>query len=94
MSADRSTTLGDVFLPDLDLGNVPHVVTSWFASEGQRVVVGDRLVEITAGDVTVDLVAPASGLLVERCVHLDERLAVGQLLARIQADEARPPPLP
>lgn len=85
-STDDSTKGGDVLLPDLDLGNVPHVVTSWFASEGQRVVAGDRLVEITAGDVTVDLVASASGLLIERCVHLDERLFVGQLLARIQAD--------
>jgi pyruvate/2-oxoglutarate dehydrogenase complex dihydrolipoamide acyltransferase (E2) component len=51
-----------------------------------RVVEGDRLVEVTAGDVTVDLAAPASGVLVERCVRTDERLTVGQVLARIRPE--------
>jgi pyruvate/2-oxoglutarate dehydrogenase complex dihydrolipoamide acyltransferase (E2) component len=42
------------------------------------------LIEVTAGDVTVDLSAPASGLLVEQCVKIDDALTVGQILARIQ----------
>lgn len=74
----------DVVLPDLDLPGVPHVVTSWFASEGQNVVEGDRLVEITAGDVTIELAATLTGLLVERCVYLDNRLVSGQLIARLK----------
>jgi pyruvate/2-oxoglutarate dehydrogenase complex dihydrolipoamide acyltransferase (E2) component len=39
---------------------------------------------VTAGDVTVDVSAPASGILAEQCVKIDEHLKVGQLLARIQ----------
>jgi pyruvate/2-oxoglutarate dehydrogenase complex dihydrolipoamide acyltransferase (E2) component len=82
---DTPSSGGEVYLPELDLGNMPHVVTSWFASEGQRVVAGDRLLEVTAGDVTVDISATANGTLSHRCVHLDDRLCAGQLLARITA---------
>jgi pyruvate/2-oxoglutarate dehydrogenase complex dihydrolipoamide acyltransferase (E2) component len=71
-------------LPDFDLG--PAVVTacSWHAAIGQRVVAGDRLLEVLAGDVTIDLPAPASGLLVKRLVAMDEVLSTGQILALIE----------
>jgi 2-oxoglutarate dehydrogenase E2 component (dihydrolipoamide succinyltransferase) len=78
--------VAELHLPDLDLPGVPVVVSAWHAEIGQRVVAGDRLVEVTAGDVTVDLAAPASGVLVERCVGIDERLTLGQCLARVQIE--------
>ena len=74
----------ELHLPDLDLPGVPICASAWHANVGQRVVEGDRLIEVTAGDVTVDLSAPASGVLHEKCVKTDDRLEVGQLLARIQ----------
>jgi pyruvate/2-oxoglutarate dehydrogenase complex dihydrolipoamide acyltransferase (E2) component len=76
----------DLCLPDLDLPGVAVVVSAWHGKVGERVVEGDRLVEVTAGDVTVDLAAPASGVLAERCVRIDERLTAGQVLARIQTE--------
>jgi pyruvate/2-oxoglutarate dehydrogenase complex dihydrolipoamide acyltransferase (E2) component len=75
----------EVLLPDLQLPGFSHIVSSWFASEGQRVVAGDRLLEVTVQDVTIDLVATATGTLCERCVHLDDEVTAGQILARIQA---------
>ena len=74
----------ELTLPDFDLPGAQLTVSAWHAKAGQRVMEGDRLVEISAGDVTVDLSAPATGLLVEQCVKIDDRLTVGQLLARIQ----------
>jgi pyruvate/2-oxoglutarate dehydrogenase complex dihydrolipoamide acyltransferase (E2) component len=74
----------ELTLPDLDLPGVAITASAWHAKQGQRVVEGDRLIEVAAGDVTVDLSAPASGILAEQCVKIDEPLAVGQLLARIQ----------
>ena len=71
-------------LPDFDLPGAQLTVSAWHAKAGQRVVQGDRLIEISAGDVTVDLSAPATGVLVERCVKIDDQLTVGQLLARIE----------
>ena len=74
----------ELHLPDLDLPGVIVTASSWHAKRGQRVVEGDRLIEIAAGDVTVDLSAPATGLLVEQCVKIDDPLTIGQVLARIQ----------
>ena len=74
-------------LPDLDLPDVPIAVSAWHAAGGQRVIEGDRLVEILAGDAVVDLPAPASGVLVKRCVGVDEPLQARQLLAVIEADD-------
>ena len=76
----------DLHLPDLDLPGVAISVSTWHAAVGQRVVEGDRLIEVTAGDVTVDVPAPANGVLAERCVTTDELLSVGQILARIRPE--------
>ena len=74
----------ELFLPDLDLAGVSVSVSAWHAKTGQRVVEGDRLIEVTAQDVTIDLDSPASGILAEQCVKIDQPLTAGQLLARIQ----------
>jgi pyruvate/2-oxoglutarate dehydrogenase complex dihydrolipoamide acyltransferase (E2) component len=74
----------ELVLPDLDLGDVPITACSWHIALGERVVEGDRLLEVLAGEVTVDLPAPASGKLAKRCVAIDEQLRVGQILAIIE----------
>jgi pyruvate/2-oxoglutarate dehydrogenase complex dihydrolipoamide acyltransferase (E2) component len=73
-------------LPDLDIPGVTVVASAWHANVGQRVVEGDRLIEVVAGDVVVDLAAPATGVLIERCVTTDDRLEAGQVLARIRSE--------
>jgi pyruvate/2-oxoglutarate dehydrogenase complex dihydrolipoamide acyltransferase (E2) component len=73
-------------LPDFDLPGVLVSACSWHAHIGQRVIEGDRLLEIVAGDVAVDLPSPASGILVERCISIDQPLETGQLLARIKVE--------
>jgi hypothetical protein len=70
-------------LPDLDLGEIPVLACSWLAEQGSRVVQGDRLLEVVAGEVCVDLEAPASGRLVQRCVGPEDVLSVGQVLGVI-----------
>jgi 2-oxoglutarate dehydrogenase E2 component (dihydrolipoamide succinyltransferase) len=74
----------ELSLPDFDLPAAQPRVSAWHAEVGQRVAQGERLVEITAGDVTVDLAAPASGVLIERCAAVDQTLVAGQKLARIR----------
>ena len=70
-------------LPEFDLVGVPLSCCCWHAKAGQRVMEGDRLMEVLAGDVTIDLAAPASGMLIQRCVDVDEPLCTNQLLAVI-----------
>lgn len=73
-------------LPELGLAGFPVTVSVWHVEVGSEVTAGDRLLEIVAGGVTVDLPSPASGVLAKTFVHEDDELQTGQLLAEI--DEA------
>ena len=77
----------ELTLPELGLPQVTPTVSVWLVEQGDEVTVGDRLLEVLCGSVTVDLSAPANGVLVEVCVEEDEPLSVGQLLAVIDGDE-------
>lgn len=77
-----------LLLADFDLGETPIRACSWLAEAGSRVMQGDRLLEVVAGEVTIDLAAPASGRLARRCVGPDELLTVGQVLAMIATPDA------
>ena len=74
-------------MPDLGLGDEPVTVSLWLVDRGREVSEGDRLLEVQAESVTVDLPAPASGRLVERLVDADDPLTAGQVLGYI--DDAR-----
>ena len=78
-------------LPELGLSHVPIVASLWLVRRGNEVSEGDRLLEVLAGEVTIDLSAPASGILLEKLVAADEPLVVGQPLAVIEAsaDDSR-----
>lgn len=71
-------------LPELGLDNRPVVASVWLVERGGEVTAGDRLLEVLAGEVTIDLSAPASGVLLDTLVEEDEPLAVGQPLAVIE----------
>lgn len=71
-----------LILPDLGL---PHVTVSmWLVARGQKVAIGDRVVEILSDGVTVDLPAPVGGVLVKQFVAEDDPVIVGQALGEIE----------
>jgi pyruvate/2-oxoglutarate dehydrogenase complex dihydrolipoamide acyltransferase (E2) component len=74
-------------LPELGLGARTISASLWLVEPGAEVNAGDRLLEVLAGSVTIDLPSPASGVLVETYVDEDEPLAVGQRLAMIESDD-------
>lgn len=71
-------------LPDLGLTRGPATISLWLVTAGSTVFEGDRLVEILADSVTVDLPAPATGKLIELLAGEDEVVVPGQLLAVIE----------
>ncbi len=77
----------NLVLPDLGLGDRPVTVSLWLVDLNAELSEGDRVVELTADSVTVDLPAPASGTLVETLVAEDEEVAVGQILGVIESNE-------
>ncbi len=81
----------ELLLPDLGIDDVPLVASQWLVEPGQAVLCGDRLLEIVAGCVTVDLPAPADGTFAEALVCEDDVLAVGQLLGIVIGPAGEPP---
>lgn len=75
-----------LFMPELELPGVTATACAWHGQVGGRIVEGDRLIEILAGEVTVDLSAPATGVLLEQCVEADQRVMPGQVLAIIETE--------
>ena len=73
-----------LILPDLGLGDVPVTASVWLVEQGKHVTEGDRLLEVLADGVTVDLPSPVTGLLVKLLVSEDEQLTVGQPLAVLE----------
>lgn len=79
MSSDRRP----IVMPDLGMGPSPLRLGVWLVAPGEEVWEGDRLVEIEAANVTVDLPAPVSGSLARRLVHEGEPVLPGQILGWI-----------
>jgi pyruvate/2-oxoglutarate dehydrogenase complex dihydrolipoamide acyltransferase (E2) component len=72
-------------LPELGIEGGPIVVSLWLVERGSRVEAGEPVLEVLAGVATVDLPAPADGVLVETLVGEDESLRVSQRLAVIES---------
>jgi pyruvate/2-oxoglutarate dehydrogenase complex dihydrolipoamide acyltransferase (E2) component len=79
-----------VILPDLGTGpGVPIVITHWYASRGEQVWEGDRLVEVLVGPTTFDVPAPTTGRLARIRAHEDDQVATGAILGHLAvSDEA------
>jgi pyruvate/2-oxoglutarate dehydrogenase complex dihydrolipoamide acyltransferase (E2) component len=73
-------------MPELGLRDAPVLASTWLVEVGSQVTEGDRLLEVVAGSVTVDLPAPASGTLAEALVDEDDELQAGQLLAVVVSE--------
>jgi len=78
----------NLVLPDLGMEDAPLTVSLWLVEIGAEVAAGDRLVELAADGVTVDLPSPATGVLIETLVLEDEEVQIGQILAVIEGEDA------
>lgn len=89
-----------VVLPDLGTGpDEPIVVSHWFASRGERVWEGDRLVEVVVGAATFDVPAPKNGRLARVRLHADDLARPGAVLGLMavtddDSDDEPPGPSP
>jgi pyruvate/2-oxoglutarate dehydrogenase complex dihydrolipoamide acyltransferase (E2) component len=80
-----SRVIRDIVMPDLAMPDVEATVSVWLIRLGAKVTSGDRLVEVLAGEVTIDLSAPVTGIFVEKCVAEDDPVQPGQVLGRVEA---------
>ena len=84
MSPDE---LYEVRLPELGLGDKPLQLGQWYRDVGDEIIVGDRLLEVIADGVAIDIPSPVSGRLSQRLVERDDFLAPQQRLAVLRLEE-------
>jgi pyruvate/2-oxoglutarate dehydrogenase complex dihydrolipoamide acyltransferase (E2) component len=77
----------EIVVPDLGLDPARGLILSaWLVSIGDPVVEGDRVVELLADEITVDLGGPATGRLIKKFVDVDETVAIGAVLGVIKEE--------
>lgn len=70
-------------VPEFGL-DVPLAVAVWLVAEGATVTAGDRVVQLVAGGITIDLEAPVTGRLVSCLVEEDEPVVAGAAVAEFE----------
>lgn len=87
MSSSGSPPRRRLTVPELGIGDVPLMLSLWLVPPGAHVMAGDRVAELAAGGVTIDLEAPVSGRLVAQLADEDELLATGAVIAEFEVAE-------
>ena len=75
----------ELVMPEFGLGEGHVTISLWLVEVGDAVTEGDRVVELLSDSVTVDLPAPASGVLTEMLVTEDDPVRTGQVLCVIES---------
>jgi pyruvate dehydrogenase E2 component (dihydrolipoamide acetyltransferase) len=75
-----------IVLQKWGMNMVEATVVEWKKAVGDRVTQGEIVASIQTDKVEAEVVAPASGTLIEILVQIDEDAKVGQALGRIQPD--------
>ena len=73
-----------IVLPDLGGGDV--TLSLWYAEPGDRVLAGERIVEVLTERATFEVTAPATGTMSEKFAFPRDVLAPGQVLGLIAED--------
>ncbi len=85
----------NVIMPALEMAQESGVLVNWLKKEGESVTKGEPLMEIETDKVTVEIEAPASGILRGILAHEGDKVPVGQTIAWILAPgEALPADVP
>src|SRR5262245_21186268 len=73
----------NVIMPALEMAQETGKVLRWIKSPGDRVIKGESIVEIETDKVTVEIEAPASGILRDITAHAGDVVPVGKTIALI-----------
>ncbi|HET7384953.1 MAG TPA: 2-oxoglutarate dehydrogenase complex dihydrolipoyllysine-residue succinyltransferase [Pseudolabrys sp.] len=82
--------MADIRVPTLGESVTEATVGKWFKQPGDAVAVDEPLVEIETDKVTLEVPAPAAGVLADIAVKNGDTVAVGALLGQIKEGAAVP----
>jgi pyruvate dehydrogenase E2 component (dihydrolipoamide acetyltransferase) len=94
----------DVIMPALGVAQEKGTLLNWFKADGQPVIKGEPLMEVETDKATVEIEAPASGILTNVTASVGDEVPVGNRIAVIlapgetttpaAAQDPHPSPLP
>lgn len=87
MSASTPPPRQRLAVPEFGIRDVPLTLSLWLVPQGANVIAGDRVAELAAGGVTIDLEAPVSGRLVAQFFDEDETVVTGAVIAEFEVAE-------
>jgi 2-oxoglutarate dehydrogenase E2 component (dihydrolipoamide succinyltransferase) len=90
MTARNIRTMADIRVPTLGESVTEATIGKWFKKPGDPVAVDEPLVELETDKVTIEVPAPAAGVLGEIAAKDGETVAVGALLGQIKEGEGAP----
>src|SRR3990170_5269114 len=73
----------DVIMPALGVAQQTGILLKWLKAEGQSVSKGEPLMEVETDKATVEIEAPASGILTNVIAQAGDVIPVGQRIALI-----------
>src|SRR5436305_12720162 len=82
--------MAEIRVPTLGESVTEATIGKWFKKPGDPVKVDEPLVELETDKVTIDVPAPAAGVLSDIAAKDGETVAVGALLGHIQEGAATP----
>src|SRR5215468_3224597 len=82
--------MADIRVPTLGESVTEATIGRWFKQAGEAVAVDEPLVELETDKVTIEVPAPAAGVLADIAAKDGETVAVGALLGQIKEGEAAP----
>src|SRR5512140_2347800 len=81
----------NVIMPALEMAQDSGKLIAWRKQEGETVAKGEPLMEVETDKVTVEIEAPASGVLSAVRAHAGDTVPVGQTIALILAPGEQAP---
>jgi pyruvate dehydrogenase E2 component (dihydrolipoyllysine-residue acetyltransferase) len=76
----------DIDVAKYGMGMTELTLSAWLVEVGDTVTEGQPVAEITSDKVDMEIEAPASGVLVEQSVAVDEEFEVPGSIGRIRTD--------
>src|SRR5581483_2634342 len=86
----RTDIMAEIRVPTLGESVTEATIGKWFKKPGDAVAVDEPLVELETDKVTIEVPAPAAGVLADIAVKDGETVAVGALLGQIKEGAGAP----
>src|ERR1700720_2543234 len=86
----EGTTMTEIRVPTLGESVTEATIGRWFKKPGEAVAVDEPLVELETDKVTIEVPAPAAGVLSDIAAKDGETVAVGALFGKIKEGAGAP----